>query len=338
MIDLQEIITDLKLLHGRVLYRDGFAFTSLANIGNPANVFDAIIIRNPSKTDCFSPKLGKSSRLLQDHIDFINQYQLEKAVIIAEDIDFLTQCPSLKHLQIIPSDTASEFSFAPLYIMPNILSLNCSTEYGLHFSRKTELDYQHFQHLRDLDIAGGGHINVNKLSGIRRLNVSRNSGKDLSGIVTSPSLESLNLTQCGIKSMQGVKDFVNLSELSLCHNKCVEDVFEIVQCADSLKSLSIDACPRITDFSFLERLYNLEYLELIGNNSLPNLEFLPKMKKLKCFIFSMNVVNGDLSNCRLIPYVYSMRNRKHYNLLDKELPKQIKTGDGSVVSAEKPNN
>lgn len=323
MIELQKIITDLELLHGRVLFREGFAFTSLANIGNPANVFDAIIIRNPSEADCFSPKLGRSSRSLQDHIDFINYYQLEKAVVIAEDIDFLTRCPSLKHLQIIPSDTASVFSFTPLYDMPNILSLNCATEYGWHFSKKTELDYRHFHNLCDLDIVGSGHINMNKLSGIRRLNVSRHPGRDLSEIVTSPLLESLSLTQCRLKSMLGIKDFVNLSELSLWHNRCTDNILEIAQCADSLKSLSIDACPRITDFSFLEKLCNLEFLELTGNNNLQNLEFLPKMKKLKCFIFSMNVEDGDLSNCLSIPYVYSRRNRKHYNLSDIDLPKNM---------------
>lgn len=35
----------------------------------------------------------------------------------------------------------------------------------------------------------------------------------------------------------------------------------------------------------------------------------------------MNVVDGDLSDCLNLSYVYSEKDRKHYNLKDKELPK-----------------
>ena len=35
----------------------------------------------------------------------------------------------------------------------------------------------------------------------------------------------------------------------------------------------------------------------------------------------MNVQNGDLSPCLNLSYVYCQKNRKHYNLKDKELPK-----------------
>lgn len=35
----------------------------------------------------------------------------------------------------------------------------------------------------------------------------------------------------------------------------------------------------------------------------------------------MNVKDGDLSLCTGLSYVYSERNRKHYNLKNAELPK-----------------
>ncbi len=321
MVNLKEIITDIELLRCRVVFRDGFAFTALANIGNSANVFDAIIVRNPINAKSFTPKLGGSSRTLQEHIDFINRYALEKAVVIAEDINFLKKCPSLKYLQIIPSDNVDNFDFSPLYQMPNILGLNCSTEYGMHLSKRTSIDYRNFKDLLDLDAAGVNHLHLNQLPAIQRLKISRNTARDLSDVATSDTLTSLDLTQCGIRSLLGISRFINLSTLALSYNRSLSDLSELAHLSDSLKSLSIDSCPKITDFTFLTHLENLEFLELVGSNNLQNLQFLAKTKKLKCFIFSMNVLDGDLSFCLSVPYAYSKKNRKHYNLADCDLPK-----------------
>ena len=41
------------------------------------------------------------------------------------------------------------------------------------------------------------------------------------------------------------------------------------------------------------------------------------------FLFSMNVLDGDLTPCMKIPYVYCERNRKHYNLKNKDLPRTV---------------
>ena len=46
-----------------------------------------------------------------------------------------------------------------------------------------------------------------------------------------------------------------------------------------------------------------------------------KMKKLKTFILDMNVLDGDLTPCLDIPYVTCIRDRRHYNLKDSDLPK-----------------
>ena len=91
----------------------------------------------------------------------------------------------------------------------------------------------------------------------------------------------------------------------------------------TLRALRIENCPKISDFSLLEELVNLELLELSGNNELPNLNFLKAMKNLKTFIFSMNVKDGDLSPCMVVPRVHSKKDRRHYNLKDKDLPKGL---------------
>ena len=71
----------------------------------------------------------------------------------------------------------------------------------------------------------------------------------------------------------------------------------------------------------LSELENLELLELSGNNELPDLEFLRKMKSLKTFVFTVNVKSGDLSPCMNLSYACSGRNRRHYDRKDADLPK-----------------
>ena len=61
---------------------------------------------------------------------------------------------------------------------------------------------------------------------------------------------------------------------------------------------------------------------MYGQNELPNLDFLGKLPKLKTFTFSVKVKNGDLTPCLGIPYVYSAKNRKEYNIKDRNLPKE----------------
>ena len=105
MIDFNEVITDYNVLANRYIRRDGFVFTA---INHPGNVYDAIVIKNPSTAYCFSPRVIGSTRSLQEQIDLINKYKIEKALIVADDIYFILQCPSLKHFRIIPSDNFAD--------------------------------------------------------------------------------------------------------------------------------------------------------------------------------------------------------------------------------------
>ena len=69
------------------------------------------------------------------------------------------------------------------------------------------------------------------------------------------------------------------------------------------------------------KLENLESLVLIGSNVISNLSFLTKMKKLKTFIFTMEIADGDLTPCLDLQYACCAKGRKYYNLKDDKLPK-----------------
>ena len=226
--EIGKVITDAEILHRGWISRQGFIFTGITY---PANIYDAIVIKHPQDVRCFSPVIKESSHNLEEQIELINREKIEKAMIIAENIDFITKCPTLRYLRIIPAENAGDgFDYSPLYEMPEIKSLQCSTVYGAGERFFTELDCERIIGLRDIHVTSRGYRNYEKIS--------------------------------------------------------------------TLKSL-----------------------ELSGSNELPDLSFLKTMKSLKTFVFNMNVKDGNLSLCTGLSYVYSERNRKHYNLKNTELPK-----------------
>lgn len=303
--------------------RDGYVFTAF----DRSNIHDAIVIRKPETADSWTPKLGMSSRTVSEHIDYVNGNKIVKAVIIAEDISFICQCPSLKCLRIIPSDTSGDgFDFSPLYDIPSIKKLECHTTYGTCGMHKSTIDYSCIGEIDELVIPDGqGSINYNRIPSLRSLTIADASGKegDLRDFFCSSHLEKLSLLQCRIRSLNGLERSSAIQSVELSYLRSLSDISALEYAMSTLTSLTIENCPKISDFSVLSSLYALEHLELYGGNTLPNLKFITGMGKLKTFAFSMDVADGDLTPCLTIPYTYSQKNRKHFNLKDSELSKMI---------------
>lgn len=319
-IDLiNNVITDIDTLMQRYIIRDGFVFSQVTF---PANIYDAIVIKNPPHTPCSSPKIIDSAKSLQEHIDFINKYKIEKALIIAENIDFITKCPSLKYFRIIPSDNAkNDFDYSPLYHMPAVKSLSCATVYGAHYELTTSIDYSKINDLESVSISGSGHFNYNTIRNLKTLGISGYKESNLTNMFSGDNLDSLMIIQSNIKSLEGLQTAPKIKCLYLYYNSHLNDISALRAIKESITALRIENCNQIKDFSVLSELKNLEMLELSGNNTLANLDFIKSMKNLKTFIFSMNVLNGDLSPSQSLPFVRSLKDRKHYNLKDKNLPK-----------------
>lgn len=260
-----------------------------------------------------------------EFIEYINQFQLEQAEIIVPDLHFLEKCPSLKFLKITPSYNAEEiFDFSPLYKMKEIKSLSCENQYGDRMQYIANIDYAKINGLLDLSFSvNKGTKNFEKIETLKSLQVWDFKGErqDVSDLFCSKELDTLQLTSCKIRSLKGIEHSKRLQCLYLYYNRLLSDISALVNVKDTLKALRIQNCSKIADFSVLGYLENLELLELSGNNTLPNLEFLKKLKNLKTFEFDMNVLDGNLSVCLNLPNVYCHKNRKHYNFKDKDLPK-----------------
>lgn len=297
---------------------DGFVFTAITN---PANKYDAIVIRNPIDCPCSSPLLCISNNSLDEHIEYINKNNITKAMVIADDINFIKECPSLTCLEIIPSDTApNNFDYSPLYNLPNLKSLRCRTKYGRYEKHACNIDYSPIKTIECLSVDGFGHDKYNVLPNLKSLMISNYKGEDIS-YLANKKIDLLKLVQCNIKSLKGLEKMENMKCLYLHYLRFLQDIASIRYVKKSLTALIIDKCSKINDFSVIEELENLEYLELCGQNSLQSLDFIYKLKNLKTFIFDVNIIDGDLSPCLNLSCAVSVKNRKHYNLKNSHLPK-----------------
>ena len=283
---------------------------------------DAIVIFNPANALIASPVFLRSSKSLDEQIDYIRKNNIKKAKIIAEDIGFLRQCPNLECLEIYPAVTADDFNYSPIYELPNIKLLQCQTEYGYDEEKNCTIDYSHFPKAECLRVFGKGHLNVRMAENVEKLDCGYGfpDSISLAGHIPEKRLVKLSVMLSPIRSLNGIESASQIKTIDLSNNRRLEDISALRSVSKSLKHLKIDQCGKIKDFSVLKELHGLEFLVLRGSNSLENLSFLKELHHLKYFHITMNVKDGDIRWCENIPYV-RIKNRKHYSHKDSDLPK-----------------
>lgn len=303
------------------LYTDDFFITRFGK----SNVKDAIVVHNPADAIVVSPVFLRSRKSLEEHIDYIRSNNIRKAYIVADDINFLTQCPSLEYLEVLPSINAQNFDYSPLYEMPNLKWLACHTTTGLDDHCVGSIDYSCIKGIKKLGICyAEGHLNVAQAGDVLSLyfEFGYPKAKNLQNTIPGKELRSFAVCQAPIQSLDGIESAKRLQKLELAYNRSLKDISALHHLRKSLAYLEIDTCGKIRDFSVLSELRNLEFLTLKGSNTLPNLSFISEMPKLKYLCLTMNVVDGDLSLCEQLPYV-RIKNRKHYSHNDVGLPKNF---------------
>ena len=252
----------------------------------------------------------------------MNKLKLEKAVIIANNINFIKKCPSLKHLKIVPADNSGDgFDYSPLYDIDGLKSSSCTTIYGENGEYSTTVDFSRINGIEDVGVSNCNHLNYSGITTLKSLGLSNFKEEDLKKAFSSVDLDTIMIIQSKLKSLEGIQKSQKMQCLYLYYNRSLQDISALKKVKRTLRTLRIENCPKINDFSVLGELENLELLELSGSNELLSLSFLKKMKNLKTFIFNMNVKDGDLTPCLDLSYV-SVKNRKHYTLKDADLPKE----------------
>lgn len=287
--------------------KDGFEFTSIVY---PYDRKNAILI---------SP-----DHPWEHYADYIKLHRLTQAKIMMPTLDGLRDGASLQYLYILPSfDAPREYDFSPLYELPAIKYLNCVNRTGDRHQVLSEIDYAKLKGLEALSVeANRKALNFDRLTELKSLSVYSFRGKDrdIGDLSESEKLDTLCMIQCKNRSLSGLEKHPRLQCLYLHYDRALEDIGALASAKSTLKALRIENCPGIKDFSVLAELENLELLELTGSNELPSLDFIRSMKQLKTLVFSMNVLDGDLSPCQSLSYAYTPTIHRHYNLRSSELP------------------
>ncbi len=304
-------------LNQLLLYTDDFFF--LPQPTENGVIEDELVICNPQDAICISPVILHSRKSLQEHIEFVNQKQIKKAMIIAEDIEFVRQCPSLEHITVIPALSAENFDFSPLYDLPNIKVLFCHTMYGEDEKKVSCIDYSKIKGVRRISIDGKGALNYDKVKGLKTVYIGKHhpAGDCLTDVIDMSELECLDLCQASVRTLNGIEKAINLKKLHVSSCRKLEDISAISRLGKTLRALSIDACGKITDFSALFELSELESLSLMGSNVIPNLDFLSKMPNLKAFKCFMTVEDGKMGLLKNVPWVM-FKGKKHYDYKEKD--------------------
>ena len=301
-----ETVKDEHLRHARYIVRDGFVFTSLTK----DTIFDALVVKECTGD---SSPYSAGTRSLEECIELINCYRLESAVFVANNDSVLKQCPTVKQFLLYP-DTNSQtpINYYSLRTVPGIKNFSLAGKSGideLYTGGISPLLFQKLKTLKRLNMCG-----IDDKSNDKKASITTIDNFDL------PELMKLTIIQCGITSLNGIHNCPKLQWLDLSYMRNLSDISDLSTLAPTLRMLAFENCPKITDFSVISKLKELEYLELKGKNELPNLDFIKKLPKLKFLILTMNVSDGNVSFLLNIQYVDAVCKR-HYNLKNKDLPK-----------------
>lgn len=296
-------------------YVDGRCFVAVTY---PFNRHDALLVENLH---------------VDEMISYIKHQNITKAYIqnFAE-LNFLQDCPSLQHIAIelrIPFQNYSQlrakskiaYDFSPLAEMSNLVSLDLRDNERPGSKAVGCLD---ISKLISLQQYSGEYKFVKNLSlgtQLKTLRLIRYDKFDISEISNLKQIDTLHFSFSKLHTLGGCGELPQLQCLYLHNNRLLSDISDLKYCSKSLRALRIENCSNIQDYSALYSLSNLELLEISGNGSIPSLHFVDMMPNLKTLVFSINVEDGDLSPCDHLQWVYSEKNKRHYNRKDADLPK-----------------
>ena len=272
---------------------------------------------------------------LQQLIRYLNDNDIKSAYICQMDnFYFLEKCVKLEHIEIElglsikyygglekrGNKLLKTYDVSPLYCLRNLKGLAIVDIEEPYIISKMKIDLSKFPKL-EYFLGDSKYIkNIEQAKSLKSVWLNRYEKDTLHELSELPELDSLELEVSKIKSLDGCEKMKKIQCLYLHYNRSLHDISALKYVGSSLKALTIENCGKIKDFSVLEELDNLESLELRGSNEIPDLSFIKKMKKLKSFTFTVNVLDGDISPCLDLQFAFCTRGKRHYNLKGTQLP------------------
>lgn len=157
-------------------------------------------------------------------------------------------------------------------------------------------------------------INSIKSKSLVKLAIEGIGEKDLIFLKNLTNIKDLTIVKGKLEELNGIEYLNNIESLSLFYLNKLNTIEQLNEVKTSLKSLDIQNCKSITDYSSLVNMSELERLLIISSGNIVNLAFILGLTKLSHFSFvDTNIVDGDLSYCDGIKGFVGFNNKKHYN-------------------------
>ncbi len=205
-----------------------------------------------------------------------------------ENLEFLRELSKLKDLSLGSCFWIKDFT--PLEACENLVSLNLS------FCRIKKIDFlQKLKHLTRLTLSHCKDItDYNTLQFFECLTFLDVSWSNIQDIIFLKNLKltDLNLENCNVLNFKLLEGFENLTSLNVANNTFNSIAF--LKKLNHLKSLNLNWCTKVTDFTLLENFKDLIFLSISKCEKIKDIEFLKNLENLQeLHVESLNVIDDN---------------------------------------------
>ncbi|TKC54875.1 hypothetical protein FBD94_25755 [Pedobacter hiemivivus] len=231
-------------------------------------------------------------------VDFLADYPFVKHISISEDINDIEAIYNLKHLSsLILSGKNRVVDFS-----------------NLPFLKELKVDWSRFLvNLKDC-------TELEQVS-LYKYNPKNNEVEDLS---KTHWLKTLEITQSSVSTMEWLKGFNQLEDVSLNYCSKLEYLSGLENSSGTLHKLMFDHCKQIQNHQYVQMLLKLKTLGYNDCGVIKTLSFINRMTDLERFMFvGTTIVDGDLTPCLRLKYA-GFNNKKHYSHTSEQINSLIK--------------
>lgn len=259
-----------------------------------------------------------------------NCKNIENVAVSLEYLPFLRFLPNLKKLILLPGPISKD-GLRVLYEQKQLKSLCFDSQYV--DSKKSGWDKIDLAMFPNLEAVSSPTLynfkNIEQCNSLKTLSILDWPFYDLEILSQLKHLDTLSIAKGKLTSLVGIEK-TSIKCLYLYHLRNLRDMTALSTCSETLTALRIEKCPKLCDFSFIQKLSKLQLFVIIGNQGVfENLDFIKDLPELSFFVTDFNILDGILDNLKQIPYSSVLINRRHYNLRDEDLPREAESKMGN---------
>ncbi len=292
-ITIKEARLEKKLFNPKRIKLEDFKFSNYISLGD----FLLVNSKDMEKTLNFI----KEKNIINLELNFYHGYELK-------DVSFLNDIKEqIEGISIVDEDVIID----GIENVTNLKYLNINDELTQN------INFEVFKYLECCFLLWHKNIqNISSCSTLKELLIKKinlRSVRTLDKLKGLKNLEKLTLIQPKMDDLDFLEFFPNLTELEIYYCSTLKDISALVLNKNKLKKVRLDHCKNILDYSYINKLKELEYLGISDAHEIDSIGFVTGLKKLKHFSFvGTNVLDGDLLVCKDIEYC-GFDNKKHYS-------------------------